>query len=95
MWPPDLNSTQKAPPSSQSGPSFVTVSRRVPPLETFYRRCNQLRKKTIVARSSSLNLFGSISKLTKVLHLLVCGRSYLNYLSLKNCLAGPREQSIA
>ena len=41
---------------------------------------------TNVARSSSLNLFGSISKLTKVLHLLVCGRSYLNNLSLKIAL---------
>ena len=39
-----------------------------------------------VARSSSLNLFGSISKLTKVLHLLVCGRCYLNNLSLKIAL---------
>ena len=39
-----------------------------------------------VARSSSLSLFGSISKLTKVLRLLVCGRSYLNNLSLKIAL---------
>ena len=39
-----------------------------------------------VARSSSLNLSGSISKLTKVLHLLVCGRCYLNNLSLKIAL---------
>ena len=39
-----------------------------------------------VARSSSLGLFGSISKLTKVLHLLVCGRCYLNNLSLKIAL---------
>ena len=43
-------------------------------------------EKIPVARSSSLNLFGSISKLTKVLHLLVCGRCYLNNLSLKIAL---------
>ena len=42
--------------------------------------------KKIVARSSSLDLFGSISKLTKGLRLLVCGRSYLNNLSLKIAL---------
>ena len=48
---------------------------------------SQVRKnETNVARSSSLNLFGSISKLTKVLHLLVCGRCYLNNLSLKIAL---------
>ena len=39
-----------------------------------------------VARSSSLNLFGSISKFTKVLQSLVCGRCYLNNLSLKIAL---------
>ena len=39
-----------------------------------------------VARSSGLNLFGSTSKLTKVLHWLVCGRCYLNNLSLKIAL---------
>ena len=39
-----------------------------------------------VARSGSLNLFGSISKLTKILHLLVRGRCYLNNLSLKIAL---------
>ena len=46
-----------------------------------------LKSNSTVARSSSLNLFGSISKLTKVLHLLVCGRCYLNNLSLKIALS--------
>ena len=45
------------------------------------------RSHQVVAWSSSLNLFSSISKLTKVLHLLVCGRCYLNNLSLKIALA--------
>ena len=39
-----------------------------------------------VARSSGLTLFGSISKLAKVIHLLACGRCYLNNLSLKIAL---------
>ena len=43
-------------------------------------------RETCVARSSGLNLFGSISKLAKVIHLLACGRCYLNNLSLKIAL---------
>ena len=48
--------------------------------------CDTAFFNSCVARSSSLNLFSSISKFTKVLHLLVCGRCCLNNLSLKIAL---------